>query len=414
MFWKPANLAFLLQFSISVISLGQNADSLQLRRMMAIADSLYDAVQYKNAIANYEKCYQWAVVKKLESDYVASRSLDCMGNCYYNLMDYSNAHTYYFRAIQQARIYDYSNILQHSLCMLHAVHSNVQQFDKSFSYPEIESYVFQPVMFTVDSLLFARKDSAVLRIAGGTYDGIDLSHTQGDLFQTYDANTKRDFRYIGKCSILQAGNNVCTISVKLKSPARVLKGYQVQLNARVPEKILNSSLKEIYLRNINWMNSSKYENMLNRRYMYYYFNENYEDEMLSLLQDDLNTTVVQFAKDTLNEQSQMHQKISEGIFKNQNIIGSLATTKKRNLVQFIHFLNEYRDSYTGLRIDFRVLYAGWALNGTPINKDDAREFLLEDESNPNQIRNRSLLLEPQIAKNFWAEKWLDEAFDKVD
>lgn len=404
-----------LLFQLPTISIhSQNADSLKFKQLLALADSMYNTKDYEAAVGAYLKSYTWAESKQLESYYSATRNLYALGNCYYSLKQYSPAHEFYFKALKSARLNNRTTLQQQILQMLHSVHYNIQAFDKTFQYPTVSNFIIQPILFTIDSVFSIESDTAVVRVAGGLYDGIDSSRKKAETFQTYQQSKDGFFEHIGPATLMNAGNNISFWKVKIKQGYSIQKGGQIRISVKVPEKLATSSIFELYSWNINWRNNEKYLNLFNRRFLYHFYDEAYIDNMLNLLNADVQTKIENVAADTLNPESEFHIKVQDGIFKGQNMFLALSKSTETSILQFLHYVSNNGFTYAGLSEEFSQYYATWVYNGAPLNQEDAKKYLLENEEDASLIKQRAILIFGQASKNNWPEQWLDKALEASD
>lgn len=393
-----------------------NQDSIHFRELVDIGYSNYKQQQYDSAFDSYKKAYDLAVEKDMLEYYTASSCLIDMGHCKYKQKKYQEAHQYYYAALKNARKYSHhAKLRTTAFQMLNSVHYLIQSYDLSFDYPLIKSSSEQQVYFDVDSVLYQNGDSAIISIKGGLYDGIIQSKNKNSaMFSVRDDKIKIEWDYVATITIDRITNNRCYATVKLKNNVLLNARYQVRLLANTSSQVANSGISDCYLYNFIWISKEKYYNVFNRRFLYYYSDDDYGKELMDLFKNEIKFVIDNFGADTLNEKSQLSVKVNEGIFTGKNPIKALEESNGTTINFFLRYMLDNYTTYSGQPFHFSEIYATWVLNKAPLFKNDIGSFILGEEKKSSEMIARAKLVKNQVETLNLTDEWIDNCLQSID
>jgi len=393
-----------------------NQDSLTFMQIRQKGHDCYNRNAYDSAFAFYKQGYEWAIKKNFLSYYSATGCLVDMGHCLYNQRKYPLAHQYYYEALLNARKYSHHKDLKiKATKFLHAVHDLIQTYDLPFNYPAPESFTEQVVYFDVDSVVWQKGDSALLRIKAGLYDGvIPGKNKAASVYSIKNVATGGQSTYLGTAEIRDVGNNKSMAMARLKDTVKIKEGWQVQLLANVPESVSNSAILNVFRLNFKWKGNDNYLNLFNRRYFSYFNDTSYTRDLMDILRNELSDVVTRLGPDTMKPEASVSKISDDGIFRGKNLVRALNETNGTYVNYFLRLLADYPFEYMGVPYRFSELYATWVLGNTPLQKNDVKGFILGNEKISDEMIARAKLVSAQVEKENLVDSWIDEGLSFSD
>ncbi len=403
-------------FSCMLMIAQPNADSLTFMQTIKTGNECFDRKAYDSAFTIFKTAYDIAKSKNMLDYYSATGCLVDMGHCLYNKKQYAKSHAYYYEALLNGRKYSHHKALRiKALQMLNSVHELIQDLDLPFTYPAFTNYTEQIVMADIDSVLWQKGDSALVRVKAGSIDGvIPEKNNAASVYSIKDATTGTQGDYKGIAEFRTIGKNKSMAIIKTKEGTTILKGWQVYILSNVPDVAANSGINKVFCQNIKWQSNDRYLDIFNRRYFYYFADSLYTRDLMDILLNELTDVVNRLGADTLKAGSVMAQVMEDGIFKGKNFIRALNESNGTTINYYLRFLVDYPFDYSAVPSRFSEQYATWVLGKTPMDRDDIKSYILGNEKVSDEMIERALKMVKQIEEKNLVDYWVDEGLGFID
>lgn len=364
---------------------------------------------FDSAIWHFTKTVELSVSYKLTGTEKYSSTLNNIGQCYKELAKPIDAHKFFFESLENARKNKHLIQVNNALLALNNLHWLIVKNNWQFTYKPIKETFSRYNYFSVEKVEPYNKDSLLVTVYGGTDDGISDMSYKGIVYKRADTIYKThpdviNSRSIAMGFIKKIEANRTYLVVKHTSTLPIEAYDQVDLFCQTPVACKKSSFIDILKYNINFIDYTKTDQLISRRFLFYYSDDLVDFEFIKIFKQEITEIQYKYAKDTLNNTHQLATKAENGIFKNQNVIKALETSVTKHIKCFLHFICEYPGKYIGNSFSFVDVYATWIYNETPLAKNDFLNYIVAQE--PTTRVATAVALLKQIEKNNMEEQWI--------
>ncbi|HEX8334425.1 MAG TPA: caspase family protein [Segetibacter sp.] len=409
----PANsiFIFLLVFYLqpfTLLSQDEKETTARIVQLIKQAKQLQLGKSYDSAILIANTAVKLAETNVPYFNFEYAEALIVLGNGYEFIQKASPAHESYTKALNIARKYNNIYFEENAFISINQLHANIVKYDLPFNYKPATTTIEEHILFPIEKVA-AKGDSLELTVNGGQLDGITDSSSYTLIMSRRVDSLSRNYEQIGNGRIVSVSPNR-TVVMMASGDMKVLPGDLALITVQLPVHLTKSILQK-YLLYALYVKDNKGQKIYDRRYMYYFFDDQTDSSVMKILKWTVSEIAGVFGRDTLTNK-QWGQKISEGIFAGKNIMSAMDQSSYENLKYFLNYMSQYPKEYAGNDFKFSEIYATWALNNAHLMKDDVTKFLsgLKGKEREQQAHN----LRKQILSENLNDEWLSEAFLATD
>ncbi len=221
------------------------------------------------------------------------------------------------------------------------------------------------VHYPVTRLLGQRGDTVLVRIPGGTADG---------LFLGARGRATDNENWLGAATVVGASADSADVAV-VGGPAGVLKaGHLVALPSRLPTPPRPGLLTDLIELGIEFVGLER-QPFLSRRAILRLDGDSLETVVLDSLTADIHATAV-MVEDAFDSASDLKRRRAAGRYAGQSAFQVMQRATPADVGRFLRFVRSWPGKYMGRTWKINETFATWLINDAPMGEDDLRDSLL--------------------------------------
>lgn len=232
----------------------------------------------------------------------------------------------------------------------------------------------ESIFFSIIEVVQNRGDTVIVRVNGGSNEGITLKSTGGVLTAYSQENPDRGNDEMGNCRVVEVHPTWCLAEVVLFERSRnkglfLLKGDNIMLKVKVKANVHRGSLFKLTASNILLKNN--YKNFVYHHTFILRDNNAYtEKAMIKYLLDDQAGTAVYLYDSTDSDFMSKYPPFNRGSKKGLNMWQAMIQSNEEDMLAFHRFVISYPAKYMGREFRNDETYATWLINATPPGTDE--------------------------------------------
>jgi CHAT domain-containing protein len=234
--------------------------------------------------------------------------------------------------------------------------------------------------FPITHVFPYKKDTLLVKINFGTYDGIGLGAFGIARGVKTDSVYGHNNVLLGNCEVTEIAESQAILKIYnlqgYDSVHKVFPKDMVKLPIQFPKRF-HDIITEGLQYNVNFYNIDGYA-FYDYRQWYMYGSDSLQDDIVQSMEYDIHKAYEKYKTSDLEV---LYKPITEGRFKDKTLLEVLKITTKKDIKDFLYYASYYAASYYG-NSSFLVKYADWVVDNAPVSYGEFFEAI--DKSTNNE------------------------------